>query len=162
MPKHGETPHPVTNTDHGKPTRHCRLPHLSAPVASDGTDPPSGTFSQRCGGTGHGPEDIRALCLPPVRTPHGHAASGVGSSDFSASLVSLPVIQEPPPDASDGVNADTTGTHHPCPVQTGVCPQFRPTPGYPNPAPQTSVVSDSLRCLQHPTDAPTWLTPTPQ
>ena len=66
--------------------------------------------------------DIRVLCPPRARPPHGHATTGTGSSGFIASLVSLPVIHEPSLDDSNGDADSKVDAHPPYPIQIGVCP----------------------------------------
>ena len=114
--------------------RLCCFLHVSDPAVSAGTDPPTGTLIQRCGETGNRGTDIRALCPPRARAPHGLAAPGADSSGFSASLVSLPVIHEPSLDDSNGDADSKVEAHPPCPIQTGVCPQSRQTPDLGTPA----------------------------
>ena len=80
------------------------------------------------------------LCPSRDRPPHGHATTGVGSSGFSAGLVSLPVIHEPPFDDSSGYADSKVDTHPPCPIQIGVCPQIRQTSDLGTPASQLTVV----------------------
>ena len=90
--------------------------------------------------------DIRVLCSPRTRPPHGHAAPGTDSSGFSASLVSLPVIHEP---SLDGSNCDADSkvdAHSPCPIQIGMCPQSRQTPDLGTPAPQLTAVGHTQDC----------------
>ena len=60
--------------------------------------------------------DIRVLCPPRARSPHGHAAPGTGSSGFSASLVSLPASHEPSLDDSNGDADSKVDAHPPCPI----------------------------------------------
>ena len=74
------------------------------------------------------------------RPPHGHGTTGVGSSGFSAGLVSLPVIHEPPLDDSSGDADSKVDAHPPCPIQIGVCPQSRQTPDLGTPASQLTAV----------------------
>ena len=68
------------------------------------------------------------------RPPHGHATTGVGFSGFSAGLVSLPVVHEPPLDDSSGDADSKVDAHLPYPIQIGVCPQSRQTPDLGTPA----------------------------
>ena len=75
-----------------------------------------------------------------IAPPHGHATTGVGSAGFSAGLVSLPVIHEPPLDDSSGDADSKVDAHPPCPIQIGVCPQFRQTTDLGTPASQLTVV----------------------
>ena len=81
-----------------------------------------------CGDTGTSDTDIRVLCLSHDRPPHGQATTGVGSSGFSAGLVSLPVIHEPSLEDSSGDADSKVDAHPPCPIQIGVCPHSRQTP----------------------------------
>ena len=74
------------------------------------------------------------------RPPHGHATTSVGSSGFSAGLVSLPVIHGPPLDDSSGDADSKVDIHPPCPIQTGVCPQSRQTLDLGSPASQLTAV----------------------
>ena len=60
--------------------------------------------------------DIRVLCPPRARPPHGHAAPGMGSSRFSASLVILPALHEPSLDDSNGDADSKVYAHPPCPT----------------------------------------------
>ena len=80
------------------------------------------------------------LCPSRARPPHGHAATRVGSSGFSAGLVSLPATHEPPLDDSSGDADSKVDAHPPCPIQIGVCPQFRQTPNLGTPAVQLTAV----------------------
>ena len=80
------------------------------------------------------------LCPSRDRPPHGHATTGVGSSGFSAGLVSLPVIHEPTLDDSSGAADSKVDAHPPCPIQIGVCPQSRQTPDLGTPASQLTAV----------------------
>ena len=90
--------------------------------------------------------DIRMLCPPRARPPHGHAAPGTGSSGFSASLVSLPTIYEPSLDDDNG-NADSkVDARPPCPIQIGVCPKFRQAPDLGTPASQLAAVGHTQDC----------------
>ena len=84
--------------------------------------------------------DIRVLCPPRARPPQGNAAPGTGSSGFSAGLVSLPAIHEPSLDDSNGDADSKVDAHSPCPIQIGVCPQSRQTPGLGTPASQLTAV----------------------
>ena len=84
--------------------------------------------------------DIRVLCPSRDRPPHGHATTGVGSSGFSAGLVSLPVTHEPLLDDSSGDADSKVDAHPPCPIQIGVCPQSRQTPYLGTPASQLTAV----------------------
>ena len=86
------------------------------------------------------------LCPPRDRLPHGHAATGVGSSGFSDGLVSLPSIHELPLDDSNGDADSKVDTHHPCPIQIGVCPQSRQTPDLGTPASQLTTVGHTQDC----------------
>ena len=52
--------------------------------------------------------------------PHGHATTGVSSSGFSAGLVSLPVIHEPPLDDSSDDADSKVDSNPPYPIQIGV------------------------------------------
>ena len=80
------------------------------------------------------------LCPSRDRPPRGHATTGVGSSGFSAGLVSLPVIHEPPLDDINGDADSKVDAHPPCPIQIGVCPQSRQTPDLGTPASQLTAV----------------------
>ena len=82
------------------------------------------------------------LCPPHARLPHGHAAPGMGSSGFSAGLVSMPAIHELSLDDSNG-DADA---HPPCPLQIGVCPQSRQTPDLGTPTSQLTAVGPTQDC----------------
>ena len=90
--------------------------------------------------------DIRVLCPPRARPPHGHAAPGTGSSGFSASLVSLPAIHEPSLDDSNGDADSKVDAHPPYPIQIGVCPQSRQTPDLGTPASQLTAVGHTHDC----------------
>ena len=79
------------------------------------------------------------LC-PSRDHPHGHAATGVGSSGFSAGLVSLPDIHESPLDNSRGDADSKVDAHLPYPIQIGVCPQSRQTPDLGTPTSQLTAV----------------------
>ena len=79
------------------------------------------------------------LCPSRARPPHGHAATRVGSSGFSSGLVSLPATHEPPLDSSGDADSKVDA-HPPCPIQIGVCPQFRQTPDLGTPAVQLTTV----------------------
>ena len=138
------TPPPVnTNTKvtyTGPTLRPCHPSLTPEPAASDGNDPPTGTSIQRCGDTGTSDTDIRVLCPSHDRPPHGHATTGVGSSGFSAGLISLPVIHKPPLEDSSGDADSKVDAHLPCPIQIGVCPQSRQTPDLGTPASQLTAV----------------------
>ena len=84
------------------------------------------------------------LCPPHARPPHGHAAPGMGSSGFTAGLVSLPAIHELPLDDSNG-DADSDA-HPPCPLQIGVCPQSRQTTNLGTPTSQLTDVGHTQDC----------------
>ena len=146
-PHHGNSPPVNTNsqlTYTGPTLRPCHLPHASDPAVSARTDPLTGTIIQRCGETRTRGTDIRVLCPPHARPPHGHAAPGMGSSGFSAGLVSLPVIHElPPHDSNDDANSDA---HPPCPLQIGVCPQSRQTTDFGTPISQLTAVGHIQDC----------------
>ena len=86
------------------------------------------------------------LCPPRVRPPHGHAAPGMGSSGFSAGLVSLPAIHELSLDDSNGDADSKVNAHLPCPIQIGVCPQSRQTPDLETPALQLTAVGHTQDC----------------
>ena len=90
--------------------------------------------------------DIRVLCPPRARPPHGHAAPGTSSSGFSASLVNLPAIHEPSLDDSNGDADSKVDAHPPCPIQIGVCPQSRQTPDLGTPASQLTAVGHTQDC----------------
>ena len=64
----------------------------------------------------------------------------MGSSGFSAGLVSLPATHEPPLDDSSGDADSKVDAHPPGPIQIGVCPQFRQTPDLGTPAVQLTAV----------------------
>ena len=80
------------------------------------------------------------LCPSCDRPPHGHATTGVGSSGFSAGLVSLPDIHGLPLDDSSGDADSKIDAHPPYPIQIGVCPQSRQTPDLGTPASQLTAV----------------------
>ena len=80
------------------------------------------------------------LCPSRDRPPHGHATTSVGSSGFSAGLVSLPGIHGLPLDDSSGDADSNVDAHPPYPIQIGVCPQFRQTPNLGTPASQLPAV----------------------
>ena len=80
------------------------------------------------------------LCLSRDRPPHGHATTGVGSSGFSAGLVSLPAIHELPLDDSSGDSDSKVDAHPPYTIPIGVCPQSRQTPDPGTPASQLTAV----------------------
>ena len=80
------------------------------------------------------------LCPSRDRPPHGHATTSVGSSGFSAGLVSLPDIHELPLDDSSGDADSKVDAHPPYPIQIGVCPQSRQTPDLGTPASQLPAV----------------------
>ena len=124
----------------GPTLRPCHPPLTPEPAASDGNDPPTGTSIQRCGDTGTSDTDKRVLCPSRDRPPHGHATTGVGSSGFSAGLVSLPVIHEPPLVGSSGAADSKVDAHSPCLIQIGVCPQSRQTPDLGTPASQLTAL----------------------
>ena len=138
------TPPPVnTNTQvtYTDPTvRPCHLHHASDPAVSARTDPLNETIIKRCGGTRSRCTDIRVLCPPHARPPPGYAAPGMGSSGFSAGLVSLPGIHELPLDDSSGDADSKVDAHPPCPFQIGVCPQSRTTPDLGTPTLQLTAV----------------------
>ena len=144
-----DTPLPVNTNTQGTYTgptlRSCHLPHASDPAISARTDPLTGTILQRCGLTRTRGTDIRVLCPPHARPPHGHAAPGMGSSGFSAGLVSLPAIHQLPLDESNG-HADSDA-HPPCPLQIGVCPQSRQTTDLGTPTSQLTAVGHTQGCV---------------
>ena len=145
-PHHGYSPPVNTNTQvayTGPTSRPCHLPHASDPAVSARTDPLTGTIIQRCGETRTRDTDIRVLCPPHARPPHGHAAPGMGSSGFSADLVSLPAIHELPLHDSNG-DADA---HPPYPLQIGVCPQSRQTPGLGVSTSQLTAIGHTQDCV---------------
>ena len=80
------------------------------------------------------------LCPSRDRPPHGHATTRVGSSGFSAGLISLPAVHELPLDDSSGDADSKVDLHPPCPIQIGVFPQSRQTPDLGNPASQLTAV----------------------
>ena len=86
------------------------------------------------------------LCPPRVRPPHGHAAPGMGSSGFSAGLVSLPAIHELSLDDSNGDADSKVNAHLPCPIQIGVCSQSRQTLDLGTPASQLTAVGHTQDC----------------
>ena len=146
-PHHGYSPPVNTNTQvtyTGPNLRPCHLPHASDPAVSARTDPLTGTIIQRCGETRTRGTDIRVLCPPHVRPPHGHAAPGMSSSGFSAGLVSLPATHELPLDDSNG-DADSDA-HPPCPLQIDVCPQSRQTTDLGTPTSQLTAVGHTQDC----------------
>ena len=73
--------------------------------------------------------------------PHGHATTGVGSSGFSAGLVSLPDIHELSLDDSSGDADSKVDAHPPYPIQIGVCTQSRQTTDLGTPVSQLAAVS---------------------
>ena len=101
---------------------------------------------QRCRKTGTRGSDIRVLCPPRARPSHGHAAPGMGSSGFSAGLVSLPAIHELSLDDSKGAADSKEDAHPPCPIQIGVCPQSRQTPDLGTPASKLIAVGHTQDC----------------
>ena len=90
--------------------------------------------------------DIRVLCLPHDRPPHGHATTGVGSSGFSTGLVSLPAIQGLPLDDSSDDADSKVDAHPPCPIQIGMCPQSRQTSDLRTPASELTAVGHTRDC----------------
>ena len=84
--------------------------------------------------------------LCPPRDRPGHATTGVGSSGFSASLVSLPAIREPPLEDSSSDADSKVDAHPPCPTQIGVCPQSRQISDLGTPASQLTAVSRTQDC----------------
>ena len=80
------------------------------------------------------------LCPSRDRPPHGHATTSVGSSGFSAGLVSLPDIHGLPLNDSSGDVDSKVDAHPPYPIQIGVCPQSRQTPDLGTPASQPPAV----------------------
>ena len=124
----------------GPTLRPCPLLYAPDPAASAGIDPPTGTLIQRCGKTGTRGTDIRVLCPPRDRPPHGHAATGTGSSGFSTGLVSLPAIHKLPFDDSSGNTDSKVDANPPCPIEIDVCPQSRQTPDLGTPASQLPAV----------------------
>ena len=86
------------------------------------------------------------LCPPRDRHPNGHTTTGVGSSGFSAGLVSLPAIHELPLDDRSGDADSKVNAHPPCPIQIGVCPQSRQTPDLGTPASQLTAVGHTQDC----------------
>ena len=126
--------------------RLCHLPYVFDPSVSAGTDPLTGTLIQRCGETGLRGKDIRVLCPPRARPPHGHAAPGTGSSGYSAILVSLHAIHEPSLDDSIGDADSKVDAHPPCPIQIDVCPQSRQTSDLGTSASQLTAVGHTQDC----------------
>ena len=148
-PHHGYPPPVNTNTQvtHTGPTlRPCHLHHPSDPAVSARTDPLTGTILQRCGEICTRDTDIKELCPPRPRPTHGHAATGRGSSGFSAGLVSLPAIHELPLDDSSDDADCKVDAHPPCPIQIGVCPQSRQPPDTGTPASQLTAVGHTQDC----------------
>ena len=90
--------------------------------------------------------DIQVLCPPRACSPHGHAATGMGSSGFSAGLVSLPVIHELPLDDISGDVDSEVDAHPPCPIQIGLCSQSRQTPDLVTPTSQLTAVGHTQDC----------------
>ena len=86
------------------------------------------------------------LCPPRDRPPHRHATTSVGSSGFSAGLVSLPAIHELPLDDSSGDTDSKVDAHPPCPIQIGVCPQSRQTLDLGTSASQLTAVCHTQYC----------------
>ena len=86
------------------------------------------------------------LCPPRDRPPRGHATTGMGSSGFSAGLVSFPSIHEHQLDDSSGDADAKVDAHPPCPIQIGVCPQSRQTPNLGTPASQLTAVGHTQDC----------------
>ena len=86
------------------------------------------------------------LCPPRDRLPHGHAATGRGTSGFSAGLVSLHAIHELPLDDNSGDADSKVDAHPPCPIQIGVFPQSRQTPDLGTPASQLTAVGHTQDC----------------
>ena len=85
--------------------------------------------------------------LSPSRSPpHEHATTGMGSSGFSAGLVSFPAIHELPLDDSSCDADSKVDAHPPCPIQIGVCPQSRQTPDLGTPASQLTAVGHTQDC----------------
>ena len=83
------------------------------------------------------------LYPPRDRLPHGHAATGMGSSGFSAGLASLPAIHELPLDDNSGDADSKVDAHLPCLIQIGVCPQSRQTPDLEVPASSLTAVGNT-------------------
>ena len=75
-----------------------------------------------------------------IAPPHGHATTSVGSSGFSAGLVSLPDIHKLPLDDSSGDADSKVDARPPYPIQIGVCPHSRQTPDLGTPASQLPAV----------------------
>ena len=94
--------------------RRARLSQLSYADTLSGTDPPDDTLIQRCGRPHDRGLDIRDICPPHANPPHRNTRHSQGPSDISTSDL----------DSSDGHGHPTP---LPCPAQTGVCPQSRPT-----------------------------------
>ena len=95
-------------------------------LALHGPNPPGETPIQRCGETHLQRVDIRDLCQLHAHLSHGSAIFPQGPSGTIASL-------ELPDDHSHFIHPDYTASGQeinasaPYQVQTGVCPQFRPT-----------------------------------
>ena len=70
----------------------------------------------------------------------------MGSSGFSAGLVSLPAIHELPLDDSSGDADSKVDAHPPCPIQAGVYPQSRQTPDLGTPVSQLTAVGHTQGC----------------
>ena len=123
--------------------RHCDratpLSPLSLPPRTEMTHQPGRQFR----GVETLVQTTRAYrCSVPlaIAPPHGHATTSVGSSGFSAGLVSLSDIHELPLDDSSGEADSKVDAHPPYPIQIGVCPQSRQTPDLGTPASQLPAV----------------------
>ena len=122
MPDTADTSANNTRTVRYRTRRRACLSRPSDADTLPGTDPPDDTLIQRYGRLHNRGLDIRDLCLSHANPPQGNARYSQGPSDISASLL----------DSSDDHGHPTP---LPCPTQTGVCPQSRPTF-----TPQTTVV----------------------
>ena len=121
-----DSPSPPTRSGHSGLRRLVRFPQTSDTVASHGPDPPGETSVQRCGETQPLRVDIRDICQPQAHLSHGIAILPQGPSGPTVSL-------ELPDERRHLIQPDHTASGQeitasaPSQVETGVCPQPRPT-----------------------------------
>lgn len=102
-----------------------RLPYVSDPDVSPGTDPPTRTLIERYGGgeTGQRGMDIRVPCPPRARPLCGEVTPSAGPSNLSASSVILHVVHESSPGICHSDAISKVDSNSPCSLQISVCTQ---------------------------------------
>ena len=116
---------PATSNSGDKPATSPSTPN-SDTVALHGPDPPGETPLQRCGETHLQRVGIRDPCQPHAHLSHGSAILPQGSSGTNASLELRDENRnfKHPDHTAYGQEINATAPYQ---VQTGVCPQSRPT-----------------------------------